>query len=380
LLGKSFDNKLKWVAGLYYFREKGENINPIRFSIVEAQSGGYFESSSIAGFAQATYTLADTFDFTVGMRYTHETRDYLPDQYITRDPLGFGGVGARIVPYIKVSTDYNKLVPLVSLAYRPSKDAMIYATYTEGFRSGGFTQRIFPPEASLPSFDPEKVKSYEAGAKLTAFDRRLRVNLAGYFTRYTDMQLLASDPSRVGPFVTNAGDADIWGFEVESSFIPAEGWLIEGNLGYVDPKRTSVSGGVVGLTTDSRFEHISRWTANVQITKHIPLAKSGALTPRAEWSYRSGYGTSAANVPRQILPPAATGGVPQPALYQKGFSLFSASLRWDVADTGASLTLGVDNLTNKRYRTMGDYAASFGYSQEVFDRGRQWYGTLAYKF
>lgn len=379
-VGKAFDDRFKWVAGLYYFREKGENINPVRFSIVEIQSGGYFKSESIAGFAQGTYTFADSFDLTAGLRYTDERRDYLPDQYITHDPLGFGGVGARVVPYVTVTAKYNKLVPLVSLAYRPSEGTMVYATYTEGFRSGGFTQRIFPPELSLPRFAPEKVKSYEGGAKFTGLNNRLRLNVAGYFTRYADMQLLASDPSRVGPFVANAGDADIWGFEAETSFIPGDGWMIEGNLGYVDPQRTSVSGGVIGLTTDSRFEHISKWTANVQLSKHTPLPGGGALTPRFEWAYRSGYGTSAANVPRPILPPSATGGVPQPALYQGGFSLVNASLRWDVRDYDVAVTLGVDNLTDKHYRTMGDYAASFGYSLEVFDRGRQWYASVAYKF
>ena len=177
--------------------------------------------------------------------------------------------------------------------------------------------------------------------------------------------------------MTNAGDAEIWGVEAEVSWILAEGLFLSGSLGYVDADRTAVSGGVIGLTADSRFEHISKWNTNLQITKEVDN-RWGKFTPRIDWSYRSGFGTTAANVPRP--PPYVIAGVPQPELFQDGFHLLNASIRWDVRDTGFSMTGGVDNLTDKEYRTFGDYAASFGYTLEVFDRGRQWYLTVGYEF
>lgn len=73
-------------------------------------------------------------------------------------------------------------------------------------------------------------------------------------------------------------------------------------------------------------------------------------------------------------------GVVNPALYQPGYHLFNASLRWDVKSTGFAVTGGVDNLTNKKYRTYGDFQDSFGMTDEIFSRGRQWYVTLSYGF
>ena len=123
---------------------------------------------------------------------------------------------------------------MINLAYRWNDGLMTYLTYSEGFKGGGFTQRIFPPEANLPDFAPEFVKSYEIGFKFDGWDNRLRLNGALFFTDYTDMQLLVADPTRVGPFVTNAGDSEIKGVELELQLVPSEGWLITASLGYLD--------------------------------------------------------------------------------------------------------------------------------------------------
>jgi iron complex outermembrane recepter protein len=278
-----------------------------------------------------------------------------------------------------------------NLAYKWREGLLTYLTYSEGYKSGGFTQRIFPPEPSLPSFDPEFVTSYEIGVKLEALDNRLRLNLAGFFADYKDLQLLVADPSRVGPFVTNAGDAEIKGLELELTLAPAEGWLISGSAGLTDPKRTRLGGPtqvVQGLTIDSRFEHISKWMANLQIEKRFPLGM-GYITPRAEWSYRSGFGTNSNNVPREGPDTPTTGpfagvslafGVPNPRLFQPAFSLYNASLRWEAGESGFWFTGGVDNISDKEYRVFGNYQDAFGMTTEAFDRGRQWYVALGYKF
>ena len=89
LSGESMDSRLSWVVGAYAFEEDGENINPVDFTTVSIQSGGYFDYSSEAVFAQATYDVTDKLSVTAGWRYTKEDRDYLPDQYIEEMPLSF---------------------------------------------------------------------------------------------------------------------------------------------------------------------------------------------------------------------------------------------------------------------------------------------------
>ncbi len=400
LLGKTDDNRFNWIVGAYYFEEKGKNINPVRFSEVWIQSGGFFDSDSWAVFGQGTYNLTEKLALTAGLRYTEDTKRYLPDQYFEAFPAGplplppCPGtglpceVGDRVLPYEWVNTDSKETTPMINLAYRWNAELMTYVTYSKGFKGGGFTQRIFPPEASLPDFGPEFVDSYEAGFKFNGLDDRLRLNGAVFYTDYTDIQLLVADPTRVGPFVTNAGDAEIKGFELELLLAPAEGWLLSGSVGYLDPKRTKVGTGVQGLTKDSRFENISDWNANLQIMKEIQMGNMGSLTPRVEWSYRSKFGTNSNNVPYDG-PPAAPPflgapdlgfGVPNPAQFQPSYDLFNASLRWDARNSGLSLTASVENIGDKHYRTFGNQQDAFGWSIEIFDRGRQWFLDATYEF
>ncbi len=407
LLGTSFDDRLEWIIGGYYFTEDGDNINPVRFSQVDIQSGGFFKAQSWALFAQGTWSLTERLDLTVGLRYTDDERDYLPDQFVEALPIGPlptgpGGVncppvpvgtaclpGDRVLPFEEVSRSTTETVPLVNLAYRWNDSLMTYFTYSEGFKSGGFTQRIFPPEENLPDFQPEFVESYEIGAKFDGWDDKLRANFAAFFTDYTDLQLLVADPSRVGPFVTNAGDVDVSGFELELFLTPAEGWFLTASVGLTDLDRTKLAGGVQGLTLDSRFEHISDWTANAQIYKEIAVGGGGYVTPRIEWSFRSEYGTNANNLPRNGADVPAAGpfagvpldfGIPNPPLIEDDLHLFHASIRWDVRDKGLALTVGVDNLTDEEFRVWGNQQDAFGFTQETFDRGRQWYVSAGYDF
>lgn len=405
LLGTSLNGRLDWIVGLYYFDEDGSLINFADFTSIQLQSGGFFGFESRAVFAQGTWHASDRLDVTVGLRYTDDSRDFLPDQYITGLPIGpLPGVncppgvpgsppctiGDRLLPFETVTQDNDETVPMINVAWHWSDDLMTYATYAEGFKSGGFTARVFPPEPSLPAFDPEGVDSWELGLKFSGMDGRLRFSFAAFFTDYSDLQLLVADPSRLGPFVSNAGDAEIKGFEAELSVVLPYDWFVSTSVGLTDADRTSLTGDVEGLTLDSRFEHVSEWTASAQVFREFSLGDWGALTPLVEWSHRSEYGTNSNNVPRDHVPVGPPGtplagvplsfGVPNPELLQDDLHLLSASLRWDVRQSGLALTAGVDNLTDEEYRIFGSYEDLFGWTTEAFDRGRQWYVRVNYAF
>ena len=359
IVGKALDSRLSYLAGLFYFTEKGQDINPIAFLPVTAQSGGLYDYKNWAAFAQLSYEVTPGLKVTGGLRYTDDDKKYLPDQYVTGGITGIPN-GTRIVPFEWVQAKVKKWTPMANISYEVNRDLMIYATYSEGFKGGGYTQRIFPPEPSLPSFRPESVVSYEAGFKAMALDNRLRFNAAAFYTDYRDMQLLVSDGSRVGPFISNAGKARIQGFEAEMNLAPAEGWRFNAAVGLTDAKFKDLAGGVQGLTLASKFVLISKWTISASGEKEIDLADAGSLTPHVDWSYRSGFFTNAS-------------GINTPELYQPGYSVFNANLRWQNAAENYSLTIGVDNIGDNKFRTFGDYQPSFGFRLEAFDRGRQYY-------
>jgi len=320
LYGNLFDDHLNWLVGVYYFEEDGENLNPVDFFPVSLQSGGFFDYNSKAVFAQVTYEFSFPLSITAGLRYTEDDRDYLPDQFIEELPLGPLGfpcfepdfhipceIGDRVVPFETVNNSIEETTPHLNIAYRFSDNIMSYISYSEGYKGGGFTQRIFPPEESLPGFEPEFAKTYEIGAKMDLLDGRMRLNGAVFYTDYTDLQLLVSDASRIGPFVTNAGDATMQGFELELDWIPAEDWRIDFGVGYLDAEYDSLTPGAIdaGLTLDSPFVLISDWNLNASVAKGFHFSNASTLTPRIDWVWRSEFYTNSNGIPFRpgIAPP-----------------------------------------------------------------------------
>lgn len=386
LTGSTIEDRLSWVAGVYAFEEDGENINPVDFTTVSLQSGGYFDYSSEAVFAQATFDFTGKLSATAGIRYTKEDRDYLPDQYIEEMPLGglpfpcfnsdgstkICALGDRAVPYETVNNSISESTPMVSISYSFTDDVMLYGTYSEGFKVGGFTQRIFPPEPSLPAFGPEFVDSLEAGIKAELLDNSLRVNLAVYSADYSDLQILINEPSRVGPYTTNAGDATIDGFELEINYLSQSGVLIDLAIGYVDAGYDSLNPDLFsGLSVSDPFVFISEWNSNLSVTKTFDT-QVGEITPRLDWSWRSKFYTNAGGLP---FAPAWADPLVQP-----DYSVVNMSARWESATSGLSVTVGVDNVTDEEFSIFGDYQSTFGSTAQAFDRGKQYYLMLGYSF
>ena len=388
LLGTALDDRINWLVGLYYFTEEGENLNPVDFRAVALQSGGYFDYVSSAAFAQLTWNATDALSITPGLRYTQDDRDYLPDQFFMGLPVGplpFPcfvptvhtpcQIGDRVVPLETVNAKANKTTPYLNFAYRWNPDLMTYLTYSAGFRSGGYTQRIFPPEASLPSFKPENVRSYEIGFKLEALGGDMRLNGAVYYTDYSDLQLLISDTSRVGPYITNAGRAEIRGFELEWAYAFGNDWRIDASAGYTDSQYKEIDPRVNpdDINIDSDFVLVPDWNTSLAIGKTVSLGSAGSLRPSADWAWRSKIATNTNGVPQPVT-------LPRDFLYQPAYGVVNLSLRWQNDSQRYSFTAGVDNVLDERYRIYGDYQPAFGFVTEAFDRGRQWYvkGSIRY--
>ena len=388
LQGQALAEKLQWVAGLYYFEEDGANINPVDFFPVSVQSGGFFDYTSFAVFAQGTYDVSEQLSLTLGLRYTDDDRDYLPDQYFEELPLGPLGfpcfvpsfhipcaLGERVTPFETVNNSISETTPYVSFSYDFSDNVMGYVSYSEGYKSDGFTQRVFPPEPSLPKFEPEYVKSYEAGLKSSLLGGAMRLNMAVFNMDYTDLQLLVSDASRIGPYITNAGEATMRGLELELNWVPAADWRIDMGVGYLDSSYDTLNPGAAaaGLTLDSPFTLISDWNINASVDRTITLSGGSTLTPRLDWSWRSKFYSNSSGIP--FRPP----GIDEPML-QPDYHILNVSMNWQSADEQFTVSAGVQNLNDEEYRIFGDYQPGFGMDIEAFDRGQQWYVTLGYSF
>lgn len=362
LLGTAFEEQLHWVAGFYFFQEEGANVNTIDFITVGARSGGDFDNDSVALYAQGTYDLTEKLSLTLGLRYTEDSKEFLPDQYVTNPGLTPFSVGTRLLPHVKVETEAEEVTPMLNLSYYLTDALLTYVTYSEGFKGGGFHQRVFPPLQETPSFDPEFVNSYEVGFKYNSPDKTLRLNGSAFYTDYEDIQVTVFNA--IAPVTDNAGGASIMGFELEAQWVPAPTWLVSGSAGYLDAEYDKVRPDT-GLSGDERLPRVSDWTLSAGLSKEFFLGAYGTLKPRLDWSYRSRFSFDTFNLP---------------FVEQEGYHLVNASAYWESSDGRYGLVLAVDNLFDKEYLQTGNYQPSFGWATNLYSRGREWHLTARFNY
>jgi iron complex outermembrane receptor protein len=378
--------KAQWVAGLYYFSEDGTNTNILDFTVSNFRSGGDFDNEAWAAFAQMTYDLTPELHLTVGGRYTDEQKSFTPDQIIFQNyysgiselvpadnPLApldapFLQANGRILPLLEKEIEVSEFTPTVNLAYDLSDDVMLYVNYSEGFKSGGFTQRVFPPVIApftapagtpdidlIPTYDPEFVEVAEIGFKGIFNQGKLRLNGALFTTDYEELQVQVFNS--VAPVTRNLGQASIDGVELEAMYAPGEGWLLEGSFAYLDAGYDNIDTSVTLISQSFDFERVPERTASLGISKEIQMQDTGMVIVRADWSYRSQTYNDAYNTP---------------LLATDSVELIDASVRWISADDAWFVTLSGRNLTDDDYLISGVYGTAFQSYEGLFDRGREW--------
>jgi iron complex outermembrane receptor protein len=193
----------------------------------------FSKTTSIAAYVQAEYELTDQLSVVAGGRVTRDKK---------HGNLEVGGtfVGPRTSGSIVGTTNnpfrFKKTKPTFSIGlnYEPNADILLYGKYSTAFLSGG--------AVGVLTFAPETVSSFEAGIKSDWLDRKLRVNLTGWYAKYKHSQA-AQSGSTVGQpqlsvVVVDNGPLKAWGLEFETVVKPAEGLTISGNLGYTHHKLT----------------------------------------------------------------------------------------------------------------------------------------------
>jgi len=374
--GTAMDETVQWLLGFYYFEEEADNVNLVSFPSIIGNlvSGGKTDNENFAVFGQFTWDITDSFHLTGGLRYTDETKRFDPYSFIPVGSTYFNPVdgvlvsGDRLVPAGEVEVSFDDWTPMANIAYDVSDDVMIYLTYSEGFKSGGFDQRynqIFP---EVSSFEPEEATTWEVGMKSSWLDNRLRLNTAVFFTEYDDLHLIVREG--FAPITFNGGKADIYGFEIESSYVPTESWLLQFSVGYIDAEYTDLSAEVLAkspIREDFSLAQTPEWSASFGLAYIVDMGDWGTLTPRIDWSYKDEVYNDAINTPQ---------------LKADSYSLINVAIALQSADESWDVVLAGRNLTDEDYLIAGNSAYNTGasYTEGVFDRGTQWNLSVKYNF
>jgi len=262
LQGSMLDDRLDYTVGLYYFEEESDEDNPqtvllpaafmvgtipgVEF-LCDINSGPatcvgnsiklgptpFFygaENDSTAVYGQFIYAATDALDITLGLRYTKDNKEvYLRNNNFSTNP----------------DDSWSNFSPSLNLNYQINEDVSVYATYSTGYRAGGYNARASSEADFNQNFDEETVTNYEAGIKSDWFDSRLRVNASIFHLEYDDAQVsqFKAGAGGASSIISNAGALESDGIELEITALPIDGLMITAAYGYVDAQYTEFYSG-----------------------------------------------------------------------------------------------------------------------------------------
>jgi iron complex outermembrane receptor protein len=235
--------RFKGVTGLYYFHDTDRQrsfVTVVPAGITNLAAPPQIDSTSAAVFAQGTYNFTPEFSGLIGARYTHESKTM--DQHFEGRFLASGAYRPGFPVDFSLERTFHAVTPKFGLNWQVTPRAMLYASVTDGYKSGGFN--FGATNVATAGFRPEKLVSYEIGAKTDWLDRRLRLNATVFSYDYTDLQVLQLISSGVTS-IGNAATAKVQGVELELIAKPTSAVKLTANLSTLDATYKSYPGAVV---------------------------------------------------------------------------------------------------------------------------------------
>jgi outer membrane receptor protein involved in Fe transport len=430
LTGKAFSNRLDYALGLYYFTEGGYVHDFVPFNTAYLWIYDFkndVNTKSYAAYAHLDFKITDKFGITAGGRYSKEKKAFeggqadlngfsykllgcydpaasanqypgtgivpwnllgLPDSVTCQQAVGFPDPNnpLRYFPPGVDHQEWNVFTPTFGLQYHVTDDVMVYASYSKGFKSGGWTTRLSDPilDSSKARFSPEYNKALELGLKSEFFDRHVKANLALFQNKYDGVQInVQQGPS---PVMQNAGNATIKGAELELQGIMDNGLGLGLNAGYIDAYYTSLNPCLLyiadankvcapangssyspiwgGFTMDTELPKTPKYKVAVSPSYQTQLPGGSKLNIMADYTFTAHLQNTAPNTP---------------LLERPSTKMLNASIHWIPASERYEWTLGGTNLTDDRYLTVGSTNSAAGEIVGSYNAPRMWYVSVKAK-
>jgi iron complex outermembrane receptor protein len=237
--------RLNWMVGAHYADESldGGFYTQFRGANRELINTPYEQSVQAMGvFTHNSFALTDRLSLIAGLRYEYEERSLTTS--------GTRRLNVPVAPEVTYDTDLSEVTGRFGLEYDLADNALLYASVARGVKSGGFT--TYNGTSATP-FKPEIVIAYETGVKSDLFDNTLRVNGSVFFYDYENQQIQGleydRESGRLGK-ITNVPKSEIYGGEIELTWMPVEGLTISQNFGYKEGEYTEYFA-IDGAATDA---------------------------------------------------------------------------------------------------------------------------------
>jgi iron complex outermembrane receptor protein len=240
-----------WTAGLYYLHENNA-VDPFEiynnaayFKLgTDATFRAFQGAEAASAYADASYEFLPGLTLRLGGRYSHDEKDFNDTQRVVTLKGGFSPAAGGVVPAgyavaapptYTASATFHNFSGRAVLDYKVTRDVLAYASFSQGFKSGGFNAF-----GLTPAFQPETIDAYETGVKSEFFERRLRFNADVFRYNYDNLQVRLPVPTG-GVNIQNAASARVQGIEFDTAATPIRGLKLGLNATYLDAKFTSGS-------------------------------------------------------------------------------------------------------------------------------------------
>lgn len=389
--------RLQGVAGIYYIDANAFNkFDTILGGAVPTSTYtmGDIDTKAWAIYADGSYNVTDAFSVSLGGRYTVDEREAEVLRQIYLGANGTPGLGNPGAILFRTDTDLRggqlqrkdkKFTPRVAVNYKLNQDHNVYASYSEGFKGGGFEPRLNMVGTKLPlavakrGYEPEIIETYELGLKSAFNGGRITTNAAVFYSDYQDVQIPGSvaidtdgdgkDDSFAG-VTTNAGKAKIKGVELEAIANLTPNFMIAGMYSYIDAEYKEYFAAGVNVASQRTFQNTPKNSANLRFNYDIPMpvmGYNGKLSLIGSASYK---GATAQFETASLLD-------------QESYKLYDASIVWTRADGKVRAGLHGKNLSDKHYKTGGYLFPTLGNEGTLtafYGNPRQVSATLEYRF
>ena len=416
--GRTDDDRFVWQAGAYY-----EESNPVGFSgaqspvllscsdstnlqcvdamaiLLGRQAIGVGSINYAVGkvafqnkalYAQGTYKVLENLKLTGGIRYTWDRttataqsityRFFQPNVATPNCTL----LGPTPITDSNLCIDSNKQKSdkptwVVGLDYNPTQDVLLYGKYSRGYRQGAVN---YSAPAAFQTFGPEKVDTYEIGAK-TSWRGSIpgSFNIAAFYNDFDNQQLavgLISSTAAAAPTqaIINGGKSRIYGVEIDGSVSPFQGFTIEASYAYLNTKLKSLADTVTlappydifqfAAAEGSRLPFTPENKATVTATYRLPLSEDiGDVAIAATWSYTGDY----------LVTQGDFGVLPS-------VNLLNLNVNWDsISGKPVDLQFFMTNVTNEKYYvSVNDQRTSAGFVSQQMAPPRMYGFRLRYRW
>ncbi|MEO0589802.1 MAG: TonB-dependent receptor [Pseudomonadota bacterium] len=389
-------DSLNWLVGAYYLNEELDQDQtvdvgrflrdiPVEFGgtgglpditgettglpVVFARTLNTQKSEAFAVFGQMDYALSDQWTITLGGRFTSDRKEFDGTGQIEEELISPVPIPLYVAEGLEQNDDAVSFK--VGLDYTPNDDVLLYASFSRGFKSGGFNGANvgFEPDplAALEPFEPEFVNAYELGFKTEMLDNALRINGAIFLNDTSDLQVFTLVNTGDVPLtqLTNAADAQVLGAELDITAFPVDGLVFNLTTAFLDSELKEFVGGNGDDLSGNALSFTPRWSISGFARYDHEIGSAGSVYAQASFSFKDDQFFTTEN---------------DPLAGQEAYTLVNARIGYETPSGNVGVAVFVKNLTDEAYFTNIFDLTDFGYYQRFLGAPRQIGAEVLFSF